>query len=57
MDMTLFSTVMTVVSFVTFLGILGWAFSKRRREEFDSAANLPFELPDEAAGGQVSGRK
>jgi cytochrome c oxidase cbb3-type subunit 4 len=40
---------MTVVSFVTFLGIVAWAWSKRRREAFALAANAPFALPDEAA--------
>jgi len=33
----------TLVSFVLFIGILAWAYSKRRTEEFTEAANLPFE--------------
>lgn len=36
------SSVMTVISFVTFIGILWWTFSKRRSADFDQAAMLPF---------------
>ena len=36
------SSVMTVISFVTFLGILWWTFSKRRAYDFAQAAQLPF---------------
>ena len=40
-------SVLTVVSFVLFAGIVGWAFSKRRSEAFERAANEPFALPDD----------
>ncbi|MBU3648747.1 MAG: cbb3-type cytochrome c oxidase subunit 3 [Limnohabitans sp.] len=33
----------TLVSFVTFVGILLWAFSRRNQRDFDSAAQLPFD--------------
>ncbi|GAB3383438.1 cbb3-type cytochrome oxidase subunit 3 [Massilia agri] len=36
------SSVMTVISFTTFLGILGWTFVLRKRSDFDKAAQLPF---------------
>ena len=36
------SSVMTVISFTTFLGILGWTFVLRKRGDFDKAAQLPF---------------
>ncbi|MGK5044607.1 cbb3-type cytochrome oxidase subunit 3 [Janthinobacterium sp. GB4P2] len=39
------SSVMTVVSFTTFVGILWWTFS-RSNSDFDAAAHLPFD--DEA---------
>ncbi len=39
------SSVMTVVSFTTFVGILWWTFS-RSNSDFDAAARLPFD--DEA---------
>ena len=40
--MTHASSVMTVISFITFLGILWWAFSARRKDDFDEASRLPF---------------
>jgi cytochrome c oxidase cbb3-type subunit 4 len=33
----------TVASFVTFIGIVWWAWSKRRAADFEEAANLPFQ--------------
>ena len=39
------SSVMTVVSFTTFVGILWWTFS-RSNSDFGAAARLPFD--DEA---------
>jgi len=32
----------TVVLMISFLGIMIWAYSKRRKSDFDEAANLPF---------------
>jgi len=43
------SSAMTVVAFVTFVGIVAWAYSRRRRDAFAQAANAPFALPDETA--------
>ena len=43
MDLTTMRVLATLVSFVTFLGIAGWAFWKPNRERFDEAARLPFE--------------
>ena len=42
------SSLFTVVSLVTFVGIVLWAWSGRRGEEFSVAAKAPFALPDEA---------
>ncbi|MBZ2207408.1 cbb3-type cytochrome oxidase subunit 3 [Massilia soli] len=36
------SSVMTVISFTTFLGILLWTFVLRRGRDFDAQAALPF---------------
>ncbi|TFV96575.1 cbb3-type cytochrome c oxidase subunit 3 [Oxalobacteraceae bacterium OM1] len=37
----------TLISFLTFVGILVWAYSGRRKADFDTAANLPFaDEPD-----------
>ncbi len=46
MDFTLFQALWTIVVMVTFLGIVWWAFSSKRKAAFDEAARLPFE--DEA---------
>ena len=32
----------TVVLMVAFIGIVVWAYSKKRKKSFDEAANLPF---------------
>ena len=32
----------TLISFATFIGILLWAWSARRKADFDAAAQLPF---------------
>ena len=36
------SSVMTVVSFATFMGIVLWTFLLKRSVDFDAAATLPF---------------
>ncbi len=43
MDINTLRSVATVASFVTFIGIVWWAWSKRRSSDFSEAANLPFE--------------
>jgi cytochrome c oxidase cbb3-type subunit 4 len=52
---TSISVAATVLSFVVFIGIVIWAYSRRRRPAFDEAANAPFALPDESiAGAQIA---
>ncbi|KPK37671.1 MAG: hypothetical protein AMJ69_10730 [Gammaproteobacteria bacterium SG8_47] len=36
----------TVVMFLVFVGIVVWAWSTKRREDFSEAANLPFNEPE-----------
>lgn len=43
MDINILRSVATVASFATFIGIVWWAWSKRRAADFSEAANLPFE--------------
>ena len=43
MDITTLRIAATLVSFITFIGILVWAFQCRNKEGFDEAARLPFE--------------
>lgn len=40
------SSIMTVVSLVTFLGIIAWSYSGKRRADFADAENLPFADDD-----------
>jgi cytochrome c oxidase cbb3-type subunit 4 len=43
MDINDLRSIVTVVSLVTFLGIVRWAWSKRNQSGFDEAAQLPFK--------------
>lgn len=42
-DINTLRSAATVVSFITFIGILVWAFSRRNAADFEEAAKLPFE--------------
>jgi cytochrome c oxidase cbb3-type subunit 4 len=42
-DVNTLRSLATVVSFVTFIGIIAWAFARKNAPDFDKAANLPFE--------------
>lgn len=43
MDITTLRIVATLLSFAAFIGILAWAFSRRRARAFEDASQLPFE--------------
>ena len=47
---TLLHSIMTVITFITFLGIVFWSYSRKRKSTFEAAANAPFALPDDAEG-------
>lgn len=42
-DINTLRSIATVASFITFIGIVWWAYSRRRSNDFSEAANLPFE--------------
>jgi cytochrome c oxidase cbb3-type subunit 4 len=42
-DVNTLRTLATIVSFLTFIGILVWVYARRNTSDFDKAANLPFE--------------
>ncbi len=46
MDINVLRSIVTVVTFVAFIGIVVWAWSSRNRADFDEAAQLPFEHKD-----------
>jgi cytochrome c oxidase cbb3-type subunit IV len=43
MDVNQLRSVVTVLAFVAFIGILLWAYKPSRKEQFDDAAQLPFK--------------
>lgn len=42
-DINILRSIATVAGFITFIGILIWAYSSRNAADFNEAANLPFE--------------
>ena len=42
MDMNLARILVTIISFVMFLGIVWWTLQARRRPDFEEAQMLPF---------------
>ena len=42
MDINDMRSVVNVVSLLTFVGSVAWAWSKRNKSSFDEAAQLPF---------------
>ncbi|MGD8429372.1 MAG: cbb3-type cytochrome c oxidase subunit 3 [Ectothiorhodospiraceae bacterium] len=42
MDSGTLSGIMTAILLVLFIGIVVWAYSSKRRKDFDEAAQLPF---------------
>jgi cytochrome c oxidase cbb3-type subunit 4 len=45
----------TLIAFVAFIGVCVWAWSDRRKAQFDEAAQLPFA--DEHLGGIGRGER
>lgn len=42
-DVNMLRSLVTVVSFLVFIGIIAWAYSRKNSADFEKAANLPFE--------------
>lgn len=40
-------SVLTVIAFAAFVGIVVWAYGRGRKRAFEEAANAPFALPDD----------
>ena len=49
MDEALIQSIWTLVVLVLFVGIVIWAWSGKRKQEFDEAANIPFDGEDKPA--------
>ena len=46
MELIFLRSLFTVLVFVTFIGIVFWAWSGKRKQAFEEAANLPFVEPE-----------
>lgn len=46
-NMNLIREAVTLISLCAFLGIVAWAWSARRKPQFDAAARIPLEEGDE----------
>jgi cytochrome c oxidase cbb3-type subunit IV len=60
MDIDDLRVVVTVVSFIVFVGIVVWAYSRKRKRDFDEAAQLPFrgeDFGDDAANAKTGKRR
>jgi cytochrome c oxidase cbb3-type subunit 4 len=42
MDVNILRSIVTVVSFIVFIGIMAWAWSRRNASRFEEAAQVPF---------------
>ena len=47
--LSIIATVSTVMVMITFVVIVIWAWSGKRKQDFDEAANIPFHEDDEPA--------
>ena len=43
MDINTFYGLITLLLLIIFLGIVAWAYSSKRKESFDEAAQLPLD--------------
>jgi cytochrome c oxidase cbb3-type subunit 4 len=60
MDINDMRVVIAVLAFVAFMGIVVWAYSKKRKRDFDEAAMLPFtgkDFGEDRVAGNESGEK
>ena len=46
MDINTLRGIATLLALLAFLGVSWWAYSARRKRDFDEAANLPFADED-----------
>jgi cytochrome c oxidase cbb3-type subunit 4 len=52
MDINTLRAGITVAALIAFLGIVAWAWSSRRRADFEAAARLPLDEDDGATTGE-----
>ena len=58
MDIHDLRSVSTLILLVTFIGIVFWAWSKKRVKDFNEAANLPLNEPEAPrSASEIRGEK
>ena len=57
MDVNDLRIAVTVIGFISFVGICAWAWSRSARKGFDEAAMLPFSEDDDTPAGKTDGDK
>ena len=55
LDFEVLSGAVTVLWLLAFIALCLWAWSGRRRKEFEAAARLPFDEPDEGSEDNAQG--
>jgi cytochrome c oxidase cbb3-type subunit 4 len=53
MDIVVVRSLFTVLAFVSFVGIVWWAWSSRREAAFSEAARIPMDDDDRPAAAAV----
>lgn len=57
MDINTLRGIATIVVMITFVGICIWAYSSKRKQQFDDAANLPFADEPKASGSGANNKE
>ncbi len=60
MDINDIRSILTVLGFLCFLGIVAWAYSGKAKKGFDEAAQLPFsddDMHDRSVAHSKEGKK
>ena len=53
MDIGIVLSIWTIIVMIVFIGIVIWAWSSKRKREFDEAANIPFKEDNDSEQAQV----
>ena len=57
MDLTLIQSLWSIVILVTFIAMVLWAYSGKRKAAFDEAAQLPFDDDEPGSNNKPAAQK
>ncbi|QIT54970.1 cbb3-type cytochrome c oxidase subunit 3 [Aquisalimonas sp. 2447] len=57
MDINTVRGLLTLILLILFIGIVFWAFSSRRKKDFEEAARLPLEDEEPAENSDAAARQ